>query len=284
MPGRGRGMSGCISPGEELRRPGHPGKCEEYGEHESEQDGGQQEETEEDHRHRILLDRIFAILSPDDLEVQDVSKEIKGTVNQQNHLEWMVSNLCERALVERTFTPVAAKLLGLTAHHQAGSVKVVRLLMTHLQVQFDKKDELLAKDRRGLVTAALFLGEAYHYVKTEKDSPYNVLAEPALTYLDMIIQPHLINPEQEDRDEEMLVVAKLLLQNGTTLHEARAGAIQSLVQGVTEVLCCRDLRVGTRLNLLAALADLWPCLATANVNMRIQHASLAAKLGVCLNV
>lgn len=51
----------------------------------------------------------------------------------------MVSRLCERAQVERTFTPVAAKLLGLTAHHQAGTIKVVRLLMTRLQAQFDSK-------------------------------------------------------------------------------------------------------------------------------------------------
>lgn len=66
----------------------HPvGKGEEQGEHESEQDGNQQEETEEDRRHRVLLERIFAILSPDDLEVQDVAKEIKGTVNHQSHLE-----------------------------------------------------------------------------------------------------------------------------------------------------------------------------------------------------
>lgn len=68
----------------------HPvGKGEEQGEHESEQDGSQHEETEEDRRHRLLLERIFAILSPDDLEVQDVAKEIKGTVNQQSHLEWV---------------------------------------------------------------------------------------------------------------------------------------------------------------------------------------------------
>ncbi|KAG7158499.1 putative CBP80/20-dependent translation initiation factor-like 2 [Homarus americanus] len=179
--------------------------------------------------------------------------------------QWFVEELCTHAYKDRVFTPVAAKLFGLIAQHHA------------------ERLDLLNKDRYRFVTSALFLGEVYHQVKIGK-SPFRVLVGPVLKYLDMIIEPHLAGDSNENVDDDMIVVSKQLLQSGVDLHESKADAVEALVLKVTEVFCRCQLTAATRLNLVAALADLWPLLAKGNISLRTQHASLAAKLGVSLHI
>ncbi|XP_071518913.1 uncharacterized protein [Panulirus ornatus] len=266
MPGRGRAMA--KNQGETLRRPGQTNTG----------DGNEASKVKD------LLDRIVTIKSPDDLQVGEVASEVKNAITEEEDLRWFAEELCNHGLSSREHTPVAAKLFGLIAHHQAGDCKILTFLMRRVQEEYNKRDDLILEDRSRFVTSALFLGEVYHHVKTEKKSPFHVLADPVLKYLDMIIEPHLSDNPNEDIDSDMLVVSKQLLQSGAVLHETRPDGIVEVVQKVTEVLCRCQLSISTRLNLLAGLAGLWPILATSDINTRTQHASLAAKLGVCLHI
>ncbi|XP_042240927.1 uncharacterized protein LOC121878672 [Homarus americanus] len=269
MPGRGRDVG--TNQGETLRRPGQT------------TDGGDAGETNTPNKLKDLLYRILDIKSPDDLQVQEVASEVKATVTEEEDLKWFVEELCTHAYKDRVFTPVAAKLFGLIAQHHAGDIKIRDLLMRRVQDEYDKRLDLLNKDRYRFVTSALFLGEVYHQVKIGK-SPFRVLVGPVLKYLDMIIEPHLAGDSNENVDDDMIVVSKQLLQSGVDLHESKADAVEALVLKVTEVFCRCQLTAATRLNLVAALADLWPLLAKGNISLRTQHASLAAKLGVSLHI
>ncbi|XP_064120752.1 CBP80/20-dependent translation initiation factor-like [Macrobrachium nipponense] len=262
MPARGRGCP--ISQGEALRRPG-------------------QINDEINPAVVSLIDNILSIKSPDDIQVSKVAVELKDTVKKFDDLQYCVTELCNRGLRDRTCSPVVAKVFGLTAQHFVGDCKVLSLLLRRVQTEYQKKDELAKSDRNKFVTSALFLGEVFHHVQSEKKTPFKVLVEPVLNYLDMIMRPHLTEDQREDIDDDMSVVSKQLLQSGDVLCEFNAEGVLKVVQDVTEVLCRRELNMSTRVNLLTALAELWPRLATY-YNARTIHAQLANRLEVSLKI
>ncbi|XP_069166022.1 uncharacterized protein [Procambarus clarkii] len=267
--GRGRGR-GCIKKDGDILR--QPGTCNENKEKATTGVA-------------LLVDRIIDIKYPDDLQVQEVASTVKTEVNKEVDLRWFVDKLCSYGYTDRTLTSVVTKLFGLIAHHQAGDCKIRSLLMRKVQEEYNKRLALVVEDRDRFITSALFLGEIYHNVKTEMNTTYNILAVPVVTYLEMIIEPHLADTSHENVNDDMIVVSKLLLQSGSALHESKPAEILAIVLTVTEVLCRCQLTTQTRLNLLAALAELWPCLSkNGNINIQTEHASLAAKLGLSLPI
>ncbi|XP_027232431.1 CBP80/20-dependent translation initiation factor [Penaeus vannamei] len=261
--GRGRGMT--VGQGEALRRPGPVNN------------GG------DTARAKTIVDSILKIKSPDDLQLQDLASEIKSTMNDEEELKWFVEELCTQGLSERNCAPVAAKLFGLIAQHHAGESKIRTLLLRRVQSEYAKKDDLAVSDWSHFVTSALFLGEVFYHVKSEQNTPFKVLAAPVLKYLEMIIQPNLDKDANKNIDDDMIVVSRQLLLNGAVLHEAVPSGVLEVVQSVTKILCLCQLSTATRLNLLAALAEMWPMLDTNN-DIRTQHALLATSIGVSLDI
>ncbi|XP_068239223.1 CBP80/20-dependent translation initiation factor-like [Palaemon carinicauda] len=263
MPARGRGCP--ISNGEFLRRPG-------------------QITDDTNTGLVILIDNIISIKSPDDIQISKVAVELKSAVKIIDDMQYCVTELCNRGLEDRTCSAVVAKVFGLTAQHCVGdNCKVLTLLLRRVQTEYKKKDELAKSDRTKFVTSALFLGEVFHHVQSEKKTPFQVLVEPVLTYLDMIIRPHLTEDQRDDIDDDMSVVSKQMLQSGDALIEYNAEGVLKVVQNVTEVLCRRRLSMSTRVNLLTALAKLWTRLGTY-YNAGTIHAQLANRLEVSLMI
>ncbi|XP_047740756.1 uncharacterized protein LOC108670650 [Hyalella azteca] len=87
----------------------------------------------------------------------------------------------------------------------------------------------------------------------------------------------------EQLDEDVMVVARQLLQNGEWLLRLCPDGVARLVQGVTELLCRACLSSTATLQVASALAEMWPLLSPA-VHPRTSHAVLAAKMGLSLNL
>ncbi|KAK7070164.1 hypothetical protein SK128_013052 [Halocaridina rubra] len=268
MPARGRGNPATDRAQKPLRRPGlSPVECKD----------------DITAVVKNLVESITSIKSPDDIQVSKVAMDLRASIVKNEDLQYCVTELCNIGLDDCLRSAIVAKVFGIISQHQVGECKILTLLLTRVQKEYKNKDELVKDDRARFVTSGLFLGEVFHHVRSEKGTPYMVLVEPVLKYLDMIIEPHLNQDLRDTIDEDMSVVSKQLLQSGVFLHESNASGILKIVQDVTEVLCRRQLNVSTRVNLLTALAELWPLLSSL-YNARTIHAQLANRLEVALKI
>ncbi|XP_076034695.1 CBP80/20-dependent translation initiation factor-like isoform X2 [Oratosquilla oratoria] len=261
MPGRGRGIQNCSS--DTLRRPGQTAT---------------ETSSVED-----LIEKICHVKSPDDLQIQTLASNARSVIITEDDLRNFVAKLCHEGLSDRAKAPVVAAFCGETGHLRVGETKLRNLLMGRVQAEYVGKDELLRSDPVRFVTSAMFLGEVYNYVTCENGSPFKVLSEPVMTYLMMVVQLHTGEETKPTLDDDMGVVAKQLLQRGHMMYACKPALMMDLISAVTEIMCRHNLSQASTLNLLAALAELWPQVS-GSYNSRTTHATLAAKLGVSLQI
>ncbi|KAL7633550.1 UNVERIFIED_CONTAM: hypothetical protein RMT77_016083 [Armadillidium vulgare] len=230
-----------------------------------------------------LIAEVQRVVSPDDLEVSNIASKVKSIITDELQLRDLVSQLCDLALDQRACTTVIGAVFGHAGSHAVGDIKLRSLLLQRVQKMYEDREELNSQDRSCFVTSSMFLGDIFYYVKTDAGTPLKVLAGPVVTYLSMVMKPHLSEDPAPDIDEEMTVVAKQLLQNGDTLYRLVPDKIVDILRDITEVIIRHPLGKSCKLNILAALAESWPKV-NEDSNPRTVHASLAAKLGFSLNI
>ncbi|XP_012274003.1 uncharacterized protein LOC105696248 [Orussus abietinus] len=195
-----------------------------------------------------LVNEIYKLglsSSPSVEEVNEIAKLITS-IADNNKLQQLIEQLYKQALEDRDFGIKLAIVLSdkYICCISNTDTMLRSLLLTAMQSDFNRKEELREQNKQQFLNAVSFLGEIYYRFRL-CGTPVKVLAIPLLNYMKMLLET------ASEEDIELATTQASI--NGRKIYEKNQVELEQFLINVRTVLITRNLSARSRGMLLFIL-------------------------------
>ncbi|XP_041915409.1 CBP80/20-dependent translation initiation factor isoform X1 [Alosa sapidissima] len=188
---------------------------------------------------RSRMDRLQELLnsmrnnsSGVDSQLSSFMEEAQNSASSEEMLEEIVRTIYQKAVTDRSFAAMAAKLCDKMALFMVEGTKFRSLLLNMLQKDFTRRDELQQTDVESWLGFITFLCEVFGTMRSSAGEPFRVLVCPIYTCLRELLE------SPEVKEDAVLCCSMELQSTGRLLEEQLPEMMTELLAAVRDKMLC----------------------------------------------
>lgn len=200
------------------------------------------------------MDRLMEILnsmrnnsSDVDAKLTSFMEEAQNSTNSEEMLGEIVRTIYQKAVSDRSFAFMAAKLCDKMALFMVEGTKFRSLLLNMLQKDFTVREELQQQDVERWLGFITFLCEVFGTMRSSTGEPFRVLVCPIYTCLRELLQ------SQDVKEDAVLCCSMELQSTGRLLEEQLPEMMTELLASARDKMLCPSESMLTRSLLLEVI-------------------------------
>nr|XP_034956867.1 CBP80/20-dependent translation initiation factor isoform X3 [Zootoca vivipara] len=200
------------------------------------------------------MDKLIEILnsmrnnsSGVDAKLTNFMEEAQNSTNSEEMLGEIVRTIYQKAVTDRSFASMAAKLCDKMALFMVEGTKFRSLLLNMLQKDFTVREELQQSDVERWLGFITFLCEVFGTMRSSTAEPFRVLVCPIYTCLRELLQ------SQDIKEDAVLCCAMELQSTGRLLEEQLPEMMMELLAIARDKMLCPSESMLTRSLLLEVI-------------------------------
>ncbi|CAI5787829.1 20-dependent translation initiation factor isoform X3 [Podarcis lilfordi] len=200
------------------------------------------------------MDKLIEILnsmrnnsSGVDSKLTNFMEEAQNSTNSEEMLGEIVRTIYQKAVTDRSFASMAAKLCDKMALFMVEGTKFRSLLLNMLQKDFTVREELQQSDVERWLGFITFLCEVFGTMRSSTAEPFRVLVCPIYTCLRELLQ------SQDIKEDAVLCCAMELQSTGRLLEEQLPEMMMELLAIARDKMLCPSESMLTRSLLLEVI-------------------------------
>lgn len=200
--------------------------------------------------HLNLVEEIDSldIYGPIPMSKVDAVEALFRSAARDRGLRSVFDSLHSQALEDRQFGIKLAMLLScnkISDQHDEDGTKLRNILLSTLQMDYERKEEVKERCAMHYLNAMSLLGEVYYHVRLATGEPLPLIGVPLLDYMKALLQ--------SASEEDIELVATQLSLNGKKIHASNRTELERFLIHVRTVLVNRNLSSQSRAMLLLAV-------------------------------
>ncbi|XP_030324249.1 CBP80/20-dependent translation initiation factor isoform X1 [Calypte anna] len=200
------------------------------------------------------MDKLIEILnsmrnnsSDVDSKLTTFMEEAQNSTNSEEMLGEIVKTIYQKAVTDRSFASMAAKLCDKMALFMVEGTKFRSLLLNMLQKDFTMREELQQRDVERWLGFITFLCEVFGTMRSSTGEPFRVLVCPIYTCLRELLQ------SQDVKEDAVLCCSMELQSTGRLLEEQLPEMMTELLAIARDKMLCPSESMLTRSLLLEVI-------------------------------
>ncbi|KAM6232374.1 CBP80/20-dependent translation initiation factor-like [Porphyrio hochstetteri] len=200
------------------------------------------------------MDKLIEILnsmrnnsSDVDSKLTTFMEEAQNSTNSEEMLGEIVKTIYQKAVMDRSFASMAAKLCDKMALFMVEGTKFRSLLLNMLQKDFTMREELQQQDVERWLGFITFLCDVFSTMRSSTGEPFRVLVCPIYTCLRELLQ------SQDVKEDAVLCCSMELQSTGRLLEEQLPEMMTELLAIARDKMLCPSESMLTRSLLLEVI-------------------------------